>query len=146
MQNKIWKMLGSAPDGEPILNPQVMCLYICRPLITIPKGGEGGSWCLLGKSEIADSSPALAFKFQRNKIFPPCSIVNIEYCGQPPWPRASVLGCRSTGLNFESCVWRAVTPHSSHHPQVLLTQFGLYVYKCGVEPHLFHFIAFDTAN
>ena len=23
-------MLGSAPDGEPILNPQVMCLYICN--------------------------------------------------------------------------------------------------------------------
>ena len=83
-------MLGSAPDCEPILNPQVMCLYIY--VITIPKGGWGGgraggggeSWCLLGKSEIADSSPALAFKFQRNKMFPPCSIVNIEYCGQPP--------------------------------------------------------------
>ena len=76
-------MLGSAPDGEPILNPQVMCLYIYG--ITIPKGGgEGGSWCLLVRSEIAYSSPALAFKFQRNKMFPPCSIVNIEYCGQPP--------------------------------------------------------------
>ena len=37
-----------------------------------------------GESEIADSSPALAFKFPRNKMFPPCSIVNIEYCGQPP--------------------------------------------------------------
>ena len=23
-------MLGSAPDGEPILNPRVMCLYICN--------------------------------------------------------------------------------------------------------------------
>ena len=23
-------MLGSAPDGEPILNLQVMCLYICN--------------------------------------------------------------------------------------------------------------------
>ena len=71
-------MLGSALDGEPIINPQVMCLYV----ITIPNGG--GPWCLLGRTEIADSSPALAFKFQRNKMFPPCSIVNIEYCGQPP--------------------------------------------------------------
>ena len=71
-------MLGSAPDGELILNPQVMCLNICN------NNTEGrGSWCLLGKSEIADSSP-LAFKFQRNKMFPPCSIVNIKYCGQPP--------------------------------------------------------------
>ena len=76
-------MLGSAPDGEPILNPQVMCLYICNNN-TEGRGGGGMSWCLLGKSEIADSSPAMAFKFQRNKMFPPCSIVNIEYCGQPP--------------------------------------------------------------
>ena len=50
-------MLGSAPDGEPIINPQVMCLYIY--VITIPKGE--GPWCLLGKSEIAAPSPALAF-------------------------------------------------------------------------------------
>ena len=27
---KYEKMLGSAHDGEPILNPQVMCLYICN--------------------------------------------------------------------------------------------------------------------
>ena len=52
-------------DGEPILNPQVMCLYICYNN-TEGRGRGGGSWCLLGKSEIADSSPALAFKFQRN--------------------------------------------------------------------------------
>ena len=69
-------MLGSAPDGEPILNQQVMCLHICN------NNTEGrGPWCLLGKSEIADSFPALAFKFQINKMFSPCLIVNIEYCG-----------------------------------------------------------------
>ena len=111
MQNKIWKMLGS-PDGEPILNPRVMCLYICNNN-TEGRGGGGGSWCLLGKSEIADSSPALAFKFQRNKMFPPCAIVNIEYCGQPPWPRVSVLGRRPAGLNFESCVWSRVGASTS---------------------------------
>ena len=36
------------------------------------------------------------------------------------------------GLNFEYCVWRAVSSHSSHHPQeVLLAQFSLYVQKSG---------------
>ena len=31
------------------------------------------------------------------------------------------------GSNFESCVWRTVSSHSSHHPQeVLLAQFSLY--------------------
>ena len=40
-------------------------------------------------------------------------------------------------LNFETCVWREVPSHSSHHPQeVLLTQFSLYVQKSGP----FHFI------
>ena len=33
-------MLGSAPDGEPILNPQVMCLYICNNN-TEGRGGGG---------------------------------------------------------------------------------------------------------
>ena len=40
------------------------------------------------------------------------------------------------GLNFESCVWRAV---SSQHPQdVLLAQFSLYVHKNGLKPDRFH--------
>ena len=44
------------------------------------------------------------------------------------------------GLNFESCVWRAVSSHSSHHPQeVLLAQFSLYVHKSGLKPDSFHF-------
>ena len=34
------------------------------------------------------------------------------------------------GSNLESCVWRTVSSHSSHHPQeVLLAQFSLYVHK-----------------
>ena len=43
------------------------------------------------------------------------------------------------GLNFESCVWRAVSSHSSHHPQeVLLVQFSLYVHKSGLSSfHIF---------
>ena len=43
--------------------------------------------------------------------------------------------------NFESCVWRAVSSQSSHHPQeVLLAQFSLYVHKRGLKPDSFHFI------
>ena len=45
------------------------------------------------------------------------------------------------GLNFKSCVCRAVSSHSSHHPQeLLLAQFSLYVYKGGLKPNSFHFI------
>ena len=42
------------------------------------------------------------------------------------------------GSNFESCVWRAVSSHSSHHPQeVLLTHFSLYMHKGGLKPRSF---------
>ena len=45
------------------------------------------------------------------------------------------------GSNFESCVWRTVSSHSSHPPQeVLLAQFRLYVHKGGLKPDSFHFI------
>ena len=57
-----------------------------------------------------------------------------------PHPRVKLsidLQC----LNFESCVWRAVSSHSSHHPQeILLAQFSLYVHKSGLKPDSFHFI------
>ena len=44
-----------------------------------------------------------------------------------------------SGSNFESCVWRTVSSHSSHHPQeVLLAQFCLYVDKGGLKPDSFH--------
>ena len=43
------------------------------------------------------------------------------------------------GSNFESCVWRTVSSHSSHHPQeALLAQFCLYVDKGGLKPDSFH--------
>ena len=44
------------------------------------------------------------------------------------------------GLNFEPCVWRAVSSHSSHHPQkVLLAQLSLDVHENGLNPDSFHF-------
>ena len=45
------------------------------------------------------------------------------------------------GSNFESCVWRTVSSHSSQHPQkVLQAQSRLYVHKGGLKPDSFHFI------
>ena len=49
------------------------------------------------------------------------------------------------GSNFESCVWRAVSSQSSHHPQeVLLAQFSLYVHKGCLKPDSFHFQAVNS--
>ena len=48
-------------------------------------------------------------------------------------------GLGPPGLNFESCVWRAVSSHSSHYPQELLpAQFSLCVHKRGLKPDSFH--------
>ena len=45
------------------------------------------------------------------------------------------------GSNLESCVWRAVSSHPSHHPQeVFQAQFSLYVHKGGLKPDSFNFI------
>ena len=59
----------------------------------------------------------LCFRFQRNKMFLRHSLVKIQYCGEPPWPRDSVLGLRPQGSNFVSCVCRAVSSYSPHQPQ-----------------------------
>ena len=59
-----------------------------------------------------------------------------QYCGEPPYSASD-----RQGANFESCVWRTVPSHSSHHPQeVLLAQFSLYVHKGGLKPDSFYFI------
>ena len=91
-------------------------------------------------------SPALAFKFQRNKMFLPCSLVNIHYCGDRDREIASSASDRPSS-NFESCVWRAVPSRSSHHPQeVLLAQFSLYVRKGGLKPQSFHYLGYRTVD
>ena len=42
--------------------------------------------------------------------------------------------------NFASCVWKAVSCFSSHHPQeVFLTQLSLDVHTGGIKPHSFHY-------
>ena len=46
------------------------------------------------------------------------------------------------GSNFESCRWKAVSSHSSHHPQeVFLAKFSLYVHKSGLKSDSFLFIS-----
>ena len=65
--------------------------------------------------------------------------------------RAREVACSASdrqGSNFESCVWRTVSSHSSHHPQeVLLAQFSLYVHKGGLKPDSFHFyMMIDSLN
>ena len=73
-------------------------------------------------------------------MFLPHPIVKLSIVGSL---RDRELACSASdlqGLHFESRVWRAVSSHSSHHPQeVLLAQFSLYVHTYGLMPDSFHF-------
>ena len=42
----------------------------------------------------AGSNSALSFKFQKKDFFLLWSLVKMQYCGEPPWPRNSELGPR----------------------------------------------------
>ena len=79
--------------------------------------------------------------FKETKMFLPHPRVKVSIVGSL---RDREIACSASdrqGSNFESCVWRTVSSHSSHHPQeVLLAQFSLHVHKGGLKPDSFHFI------
>ena len=92
----------------------IIIIFIARAYWSHQRGPWCSSWsCRLGNTVIPGSSPALSFRFQRNNKFLRRSLVKIQYCGEPPWPRGRVLGLWPTGL--ECCVWRAVPSHSFPH-------------------------------
>ena len=65
-----------------------------RPFYPAILSGYG---CLLGKSEIAGSRPTLAFKFQISNMFFLCSLVMIQYCGEPLTGRDRISNLVSGG-------------------------------------------------
>ena len=78
---------------------------------------------------------------KETKIFFPNPRVKLSIMGSLRDREVACLASDRQGPNFESCVWRTVPSHSSHHPQdVLLAQFSLYVHKGGLKPDSFHCI------
>ena len=77
---------------------------------------------------------------KETKMFFPHPLVRISIVGSL---REREVACSASDLqvlNFESCIWREVSPHSSHHPQeVLPTQFSRYVHKSDLKPDSFYF-------
>ena len=81
---------------------------------------------------------------KETKMFLPHPRVKLSIVGSLRDREVSCSASDRQGSNFESCVWRTVSSHSSHHPQeVILAQFSLYVHKGGIKPDSFHFI-FDN--
>ena len=90
-------------------------------------------------ARVQGSVPGLG-GLKETKMFLPHPRVKVSIVGSL---RDREIACSASdrqGTNFEPCVWRTVSSHSSHHPQeVLLAQFSLYVHKGGLKPDSFHF-------
>ena len=83
---------------------------------------------------------------KETKMFLPHPLLKLSIVGSLRDREVAWSASDRQGSNFESCVWRAVSSHSSHHPQeVLLAQFSLYVHKSGLKPDSFHFLNPYTA-
>ena len=83
-------------------------------------------------ARVRGSFPGLG-GLKETKMFLSHPLVKLSIVGSL---RDREVACSASDLyawNFESCVWRAVSSHSSHHHQeVLLAQFSLYVHKSGL--------------
>ena len=76
---------------------------------------------------------------KETKMFLPHPRVKLSIVGSLRDREVACSASDRHGTNFESCVWRTVSSHSSHHPrEVLLAQFSLYVHKGGLKPDSFH--------
>ena len=91
-------------------------------------------------ARVRGSVPGLG-GFKETKIFLPHPRLKVRIVGSLCDREVAYSPSDRQGSNFESCVWKTVSSHSSHHPQeVLLAQFSLYVHKGGLKPDSFHFI------
>ena len=83
-------------------------------------------------ARVRGSVPGLGGLKETKNVSSP-STCESQYCGSL---RDREVACSTSdlrGLNFGSCVWRAVLSHSSHD-EVLLAQFSLYVHNSGLNP------------
>ena len=93
-------------------------------------------------ARVQGSVPGLG-GLKETKMFLPHPRVKVSNVGSLRDREVACSASDRKGSNFESCVWRAVSSQSSHHPQeVLLVQFSLYVHKGGLKPDSFHFTSY----
>ena len=102
---------------------------------------------LFGKSEIEVRTPFWhSIFFKETKCFFPDHSYRFNIVDSLRDREVACTASDSQGANFEFCIWRVVSSHSSHYPQqVLWAQFSLHVHKGDLNPHSFHFISiFET--
>ena len=82
---------------------------------------------------------------KETKMFLPHTRVKLSIVGSLRDQEVACSASDRQGSNFESCVWRTVSSHSSHHPQeVLLAQFSLYGHKGGLKPDSFIYLCYGS--
>ena len=111
--------------------------------VTLTGGVGGGPRVVVSTAafhaRVRGSVPGLG-GFKETKMFLPHPRVKVSIAGSLRDREVACSASDRQGSNFESCVWRTVSSHLSHHPQeVLLAQFNLYVHKGGLKPDSFHF-------
>ena len=72
---------------------------------------------------------------KETKMFLPHPLVKLSIVGSLCDRAVACSASDRQGSNFESCVWRAVSSHSSHH-----------VHKSGLKPDSFHLIKMCSHN
>ena len=104
----------------------------------LTRNSGGGPRVVVSAAAVRVSVPGLG-GLKETKMFLPHPRVKVSIVGSLRDREVACSALDRQGSNFESCVWRTVSSHSSHHPQeVLLTQFSLYVHKGGLKPDSFH--------
>ena len=115
----------------------------CRLSIILYVGVEGGGPRVVVSTaafhaRARGSVPGLG-GLKITKMLPPHPRVKVSIVGSFRDREVACSASDRQGSNFQSCVWRTVSSHLSHHPQeVLLAQFIQYVYKGGLKPDSFH--------
>ena len=112
------------------------------PLLNLSDVEEGGHRVVVSTTafhaRVRGSFPGIG-GLKETKMFHPHPLVKLSIAGSLRDREVACSGSDRQGSNFESCVWRTASSHSSHHPQEVL-QFSLYVQKGGLKPDSFHFI------
>ena len=115
---------ASIADDNPALNQHwfnVSCLMGCQT--------GGGPRVVVSTAafhaRVRSLVPSLG-GLKETKMFLPHPRVKVSIVGSLRDREVACSASYRQGSNFESCVWRAVSSKSSHHPQeVLLAQFSL---------------------
>ena len=136
----------STPPPPPQIEwwPQGLSDYLKLCLATATHR-EGGPRVVVSTAafhaRVRGSLPGLG-GLKETKMFLPHPRVKLSIVGSLRDREVACSASDRQGSNFESCVWRTVSFHSSHHHQeVLLAQFSLDGHKGGLKPDSFHFTA-----